>query len=131
MLVVMCLLLIPVFIFLLRVSQKTLPIIVAILCVVGTYGSQNVLFDVFVMFFFAIIGVFLKILKFPVAPMVVAIVLGTEFEVTFRQTLGYFQNDLTLIFMRPIAVVLLCMCAAVIVLPIVRLVKHKVKTISE
>ncbi len=126
-LVVMCLLLIPLFIFLLRVSQKTLPIVVAILCVVGTYGSQNVLFDVFVMFFFAIIGIFLKVLKIPVGPMLVAIVLGAEFEVTFRQTLGYFQNDLTLIFMRPVAVVLLCMCAAVVILPIVKLIKQKVK----
>jgi putative tricarboxylic transport membrane protein len=127
MLVVMCLLLVPVFIFLLRVSQKTLPIIVAVLCVVGTYGSQNVLFDVFVMFFFALIGVFLKVLKFPVAPMVVAIVLGAEFEVTFRQTMGYFRNNLSLIFTRPIAVALLCMCAALIILSIFRLINHKVK----
>jgi putative tricarboxylic transport membrane protein len=127
MLVIMCIALIPVFLFLLRVSQKTLPVIVAIICVVGTYGSQNALFDVGVMLFFAIIGLFFKSLDFPVAPMVVAIVLGSEFEVTFRQTMGFFKNDLGLFFTRPIASILLCMCIAMIALPVIRLIKERKK----
>ncbi len=77
--VIMCLTLIPIFLFFLRVSQKTIPVIVATICVIGTYGSENAMFDVGVMFFFAIIGMFLKSLKFPVAPIVITLVLGSEF----------------------------------------------------
>jgi putative tricarboxylic transport membrane protein len=127
MLVIMCIALIPVFLFLLRVSQKTLPVIIGILCVVGTYGSQNALFDVGVMLFFAIIGLFFKSLNFPVAPMVIGIVLGSEFEVTFRQTMGFFRNDLGLFFTRPIASVLFFLCIVMIVLPVIRWTREQKK----
>lgn len=84
---------IPVFIWLLRISQKTMPVIVASLCVIGTYSIGNSLFDVLLMLIFAAVGVGFKILKIPPAPAVIAVVLGGDLEFSLRQSLAIFRGD--------------------------------------
>jgi putative tricarboxylic transport membrane protein len=127
MLVIMCFLLIPVFVWLLRISQKTLPIIVAVLCVAGVYGSQNSLFDVVLMLFFAVIGLFFKLLNIPLAPMLIAIILGMELEKTFMGTVNLFDGDLSRYFARPISLVLFALCVILLALPVVRFIKDRKK----
>jgi putative tricarboxylic transport membrane protein len=127
MLVIMCIFLIPVFLWLLRISQKTLPVIVAVLCIVGTYSSQNSLFDVGVMFFFSVIGVCFKLLNIPVAPMLVAIILGKDIELRFMQSIVTFKGDLGLFFTRPISLVLFVMCLALFAFPVTRLINERKK----
>ena len=119
MLVIMCIALIPLFIWLLRVSQKTLPVIVALLCIIGTYGAKNSLYDVGIMFGFTILGLFFKFLNFPVAPLLIPIILGPDLEKTFRQSLSMFRGDLLLFSTRPIALVIFTLCALMIALPVI------------
>jgi putative tricarboxylic transport membrane protein len=119
MLLLMCTLMIPLFIWLLRISQKPLPVIVAVLCVIGTFGAQNTFFDVGVMFFFTIVGLFFKSLDIPVAPLVIAVILGSDLEKSFRQTMAMFKGDMGLFSTRPIASVLLALCVVMIAFPIV------------
>jgi putative tricarboxylic transport membrane protein len=127
MLVIMCIALIPVFLWILRMSQKTLPVVVGILCVVGTYGSQYSLFDVGVMLFFTVIGLFFKALKLPVAPLLIAIILGQDLERTFRQTMVVFKNDVWHFSERPIALVLFALCAVMIVFSVISFIKRQKK----
>jgi putative tricarboxylic transport membrane protein len=127
MLLIMCIVLIPLFLWLLRISQKTLPVIAAVLCVVGTYGSQNSFFDVGLMVFFAIVGLFFKILKFPPAPIIMAVLLGSDLEKSFRQTMSMFHGDMRLLSTRPIALVLLGLCLVLLAYPVIRWVKERKK----
>jgi putative tricarboxylic transport membrane protein len=125
MLVIMCFALIPVFLWVLKVSQKTLPVVVGILCIVGTYGSQYSLFDVGLMLFFTVIGLFFKTLKLPVAPLLIAIVLGPDLEKTFRQTMTLFNNDLWNFSGRPISLVLIALIVVMIIFPIIGFIKKR------
>jgi putative tricarboxylic transport membrane protein len=132
MLVIMCIALIPVFLWLLKISQKTLPIIVAILCVIGTFSVQNSNFDVALMLIFALIGLFFKKLNIPPAPMIIPCILGSDLELKFRETMNLFRGDFGLILTRPIALVLFAICIAMIVYPVSKWIKEtkKKKAIS-
>jgi len=125
MLVVQCLLLIPLFLWLLKISQKTIPIIVGILCIIGTYSVQNSLFDVGLMFFFAIIGLFFKTLDFPLSPFLIAVILGFDLELRFLQTIQICKGNISLIFTRPIVFVLFIASIAMFVIPISKWMRSK------
>ncbi len=105
---------IPGFIWLLRISQKTLPVIVATLCVIGTYSVNNSVADVLIMLCFTAVGVFFKKLDIPPAPAVVAIVLGGQLEFAFRQTLQALRGDFAISFTRPIFVAVFIACVALL-----------------
>jgi putative tricarboxylic transport membrane protein len=114
-LLIMNTLFIPFFIWLLRLCQNTMPFIVATLCLIGTYSVNYSVADIFVMLAFTGIGVLLKKLDIPVAPMVIAVILGNDLEFAFRQTLQYEQGSFYLSFMRPLTVVLY-ICSLVMLL---------------
>lgn len=120
MLVILCILLIPLFLWLLKVSQNTLPVIVGILCIIGTFSVQNSFFDVGLMLFFAVIGLFFKTLDFPLPPFLIGVILGFDLELKFLQTMQIFKGDLRLISTRPIALTLFVLCVAMFAIPITR-----------
>ena len=74
-----------------------------VLCVVGTYALSSRLFDVWTMLFFGVLGYVLRQYKFPVAPLVLGIVLGDLMEKSLRRGLVLSDGDLTPFFTRPIA----------------------------
>jgi len=122
---------IPFFIWVLGISQKTLPIIVASLCVVGTYSLNNSVFDVLLMLVFTVIGLFMKKLEFPVSPVIIAIVLGGDLEFAFRQSLQLFQGNIFMSFTRPICVVLYLLSLLLIALPVVGGIKKRLAAKSQ
>jgi putative tricarboxylic transport membrane protein len=118
---------IPVFIWLLKKSQNTLPVIVAILCFIGSYSLNNSFFDIFLMLLFTGFGVFFKKLSIPAAPAVIAVVLGGNLEFSFRQTMELFRGHFFLTFERPICVALFILSAMLILLSAYKNVKAKAK----
>jgi putative tricarboxylic transport membrane protein len=125
MLVIMCIALIPVFLWLLRISQKTLPVIIATLCVVGTFSVQNSNFDVVLMLCFTVVGMFFKALDIPPAPMIIACILGNELEFSFRQTMDLFKGNMGIMSTRPIALIIFALCVAMIAYPVSGWIKER------
>jgi putative tricarboxylic transport membrane protein len=80
--------------------------IIFVLCVVGSYAISQRLFDVWVMLAFGILGYALRRLGYPVAPLVLGMVLGDLMEKGFRRGLVLSDGDLTPFFTRPISAVL-------------------------
>ena len=76
------------------------------LCVVGSYAISQRLFDVWVMLGFGVLGYALRRLHYPVAPLVLGMVLGDLMEKGFRRGLVLSDGDLGPFFMRPISAVL-------------------------
>ena len=63
-----------------------MPIILA-LCVVGSYVVRNYMFDITCMFIFGIVGYFLANMRFPAAPFMLGLVLGTMADSNLRRAL--------------------------------------------
>ena len=67
---------------------------VLIFCVIGAYGLKQSLFDVWVMLGFGILGYLLRKLDFPIAPAILALILGPMMERSLRTTLEISGGEL-------------------------------------
>jgi putative tricarboxylic transport membrane protein len=90
----------------LQVPQTIIVPIILVLCAVGTFALAGRLFDVWVMVAFGLIGFVLRTFGYPMAPLVLGIVLGDLLEKNLRRGLVLSDGDLTPFVMRPISAVL-------------------------
>ena len=89
----------------LRVPQHLIVPIIFVLCTVGAFAISGRLFDVQVMLVFGIVGFVLRHWGYPMAPLVLGIVLGDLLEKNLRRALLLSDGDLTPFFTRPISAV--------------------------
>jgi putative tricarboxylic transport membrane protein len=85
---------VPIFAAILRISFSVIAPIILVLCAIGAYTVNNNSFDVVMMLVFGVAGYFLKKCNYPLAPLVLAIVLGDKAEENFRQSLLASQGSL-------------------------------------
>ena len=111
---------IPVFVKVLTLPFTILAPIIYILCVVGGYAPTQTMHDVWLMFLFGVVGYLLRKLNYPVAPAVLAIVLGPLAERSLRQTLIGSHGDVTVFIDRPISAVCIAIAIALISYPIIQ-----------
>jgi putative tricarboxylic transport membrane protein len=95
-----------------------LPVIL-ICCYVGSYALRNSMFDVYSMFAFGLLGLFMKWISMPVVPMLLALVLGKDLEEHFRIALTISKGDYSVFITSPISLVLLILSAFFLVWPFV------------
>jgi putative tricarboxylic transport membrane protein len=89
--------------------------------VVGAYSVSNTAFDVLIMTLFGVIGYILRKMDFPLAPVVLTLILGPLAERSLRTSLEMSQGDLGIFLESPIAVVLLLLAALFLIAPAFRL----------
>ena len=116
-----------VFANILRLPQVLLMPIIFSLTVVGSYAFQNNIFNVYLMFVFGFIGYTLEKLKFPVAPIILGLILGPKVEFNLRVSLLLSQDDWSIFWTRPISIVLIILTALVLTYPIVQALIHRRK----
>jgi putative tricarboxylic transport membrane protein len=88
--------LVPLFAGILRIPFSIIaPVIVAI-CAIGAYTVNNAMQDIWFMLGFGVIGYLFKKLNYPLAPMVLALVLGNNAENAFRQAMLMSQGSMTI-----------------------------------
>ena len=85
----------------LRVPQHLIVPIIFVLCTVGAFAISGRLFDVQVMLVFGLVGFALRHWGYPMAPLVLGIVLGDLLEKNLRRALLLSDGDLTPFFTRP------------------------------
>jgi putative tricarboxylic transport membrane protein len=100
----------------LRVPTTIITPMLFVLCTVGTYALASRLFDVWTMLLFGVIGFVLRQFRFPVAPLVLGIVLGDLMEKSLRRGLVLSDGDLVPFFTRPISAVLFGIIVLVVLL---------------
>ena len=91
--------------------------VIAVISVVGSYGYSNSIVDVWVMFGFGLLGYLLKKLDFPIAPIILALVLGGILEENFRRALIVSGGDYSIFVTQPISALLLVMAALSLMSP--------------
>ncbi len=101
--------------YVLRVPRWIMMPIVFVLCVIGPYAITERVFDVWVMFGFGILGFLLREMRFPMAPLVLGLILGDLLDKNLRRALTLSDGDLTPFFTRPISAVLWVVTALLIV----------------
>src|SRR3954447_14295147 len=89
---------VPLFAAILRVPFSIIGPIILVMCAIGAYTVHNNSFDVVMMLVFGVAGYLLKKTNYPMAPMVLAIVLGDKAEEAFRQSLLASQGGLGVFF---------------------------------
>jgi putative tricarboxylic transport membrane protein len=113
---------IPLFVWMLRMPFTVLAPLIFVFSVVGGYAATQDMHDVWLMLAFGLGAFFLRKLDYPVAPAVLAIVLGPIAEPTLRQSLLFSSGDPTIFFTRPIAGPITVIAIILILLPGLRLV---------
>lgn len=88
--------------------------------VVGTYTASGSIFEVWVALGFGILGFLMGLYDFPVAPTVLAMILGPLIENSLRQSLMISQNNYMIFFTRPISAVFLTATIIIIIATIIR-----------
>ncbi|MGQ9637938.1 MAG: tripartite tricarboxylate transporter permease [Thermodesulfobacteriota bacterium] len=102
----------------LAIPKTRLMPIVFVLCAVGSYAITNRTFDIWVMIGFGILGYILRQMNYPMAPLVLGIILGDLMDKNLRRGLVLTDGDLSPFFTRPICLVLWIMTFSSILLSI-------------
>ncbi|MBF2759737.1 MAG: tripartite tricarboxylate transporter permease [Ectothiorhodospiraceae bacterium AqS1] len=116
---------IPVFIWVLKMPFTILAPIIFILCVIGGYAPTQNMHDVWLMFIFGIAAYLLRKLDYPMAPAVLAIVLGPLAEVSLRQSLLIAHGSPMIFFERPIAATIMIISFILFALPLVKYIRAR------
>ncbi len=95
-----------VLILVLRVKDTWLMPVIAVLCLIGPYAIQSRFFDIWVVVFFGVAGFALRLMNYPMAPLVLGIVLGTILDRNLRRAFTLADGDFTQFFIRPISALL-------------------------
>ena len=93
---------VPLFAAILRVPFSVIAPIIIVICAIGAYTVHNSMFDVWMVVVFGVLGYFFRKLQYPLAPMVLAIVLGDNAEASFRQAMLFSQGDMSIFFATPL-----------------------------
>jgi len=118
---------IPAFILVLKMPFTILAPIIFTLCVVGGYAPTKDMHDVWLMLIFGVVGYLLRKLDYPMAPVVLAIVLGPLAEASMRQSLIISSGSFAIFFTRPIAGTIMVIAIVLFVLPLLQAAKNLIK----
>ena len=118
--VIVNLALIPVFVWALRMPFSVLCAMVFLLCLVGGYAPSQKIHDVWLIIGFCICGYILRKADYPLAPLVLALVLGGLMEKSFRQTLIAEQGNIFAFVERPLSATFLGISIVLFLLPFLK-----------
>ncbi len=89
---------VPLFAAILRIPFSIIAPVILVVCAIGAYTVHNSMLDVYLMVFFGVMGYVFKKLEYPLAPLVLALVLGDRAEASFRQAMLMSQGDMQIFF---------------------------------
>jgi putative tricarboxylic transport membrane protein len=112
--------LVPLFAQALKTPSAIMYALIVLICLIGTYSLNSSLFDLWLLLIFGVIGYLLKKLDFPLAPAILAMVLGPLLERSLYQSLTMSQGNLFIFFQRPISAVMMGLSLLLFLFPVVR-----------
>jgi putative tricarboxylic transport membrane protein len=117
--VLMVLTLVPLFAAILRIPFAVLTPVIVILCAIGAYAVHTSMIDIWYMLIFGVIGYLFKKLDYPLAPLVLAFVLGSQLEQNFRRSLMLSDGGYGIFIHNGLSTALLIASGLVLVVPFV------------
>jgi putative tricarboxylic transport membrane protein len=114
---------IPLFLWVLKMPFTILAPIIYILCGVGGFAPTKDMHDVWLMLIFGVSAYLMRKLDYPMAPAVLAIVLGPLAESSMRQSLLISNGSFSVFFVRPIAGTISAFAILLFALPLLKSIK--------
>ncbi len=109
----------------LRIPFSVIAPVIIVICAIGAYTVHNSMFDVWLMLVFGVLGYLFKKLKYPLAPLVLALVLGDMAESSFRQAMLLSQGSLSIFWSNPLVGSIAGLAILMLVWPIFGAVKSR------
>ncbi len=116
---------IPLFVWMLRMPFTILAPLIFVLSIIGGFAAARSMHDLWMIVIFGLGAFFLRKFDYPLAPAVLAIVLGPIAESTLRQSLLLSSGDPMIFFNRPIAGPITVIAIVLILLPAAKLLRRK------
>ncbi|MBX3643037.1 MAG: tripartite tricarboxylate transporter permease [Rubrivivax sp.] len=106
---------VPLFASILRIPFSIVAPVIIVICAIGAYTVHGAMLDIWFMLLFGVVGYVFKKLDYPLAPLVLALVLGDKAEDSFRQAMLVSQGELSIMWANPLvgsittlALIMLC-----------------------
>jgi putative tricarboxylic transport membrane protein len=107
----------------LRIPFSIIAPVIIVICAIGAYTVHSSMFDVWLMLVFGVLGYLFKKLKYPMAPLVLALVLGDMAESSFRQSMLLSQGSLSIFWSNGLVGSIAGLAIAMLLWPLVGKVK--------
>lgn len=111
---------ISLFVYTQKIPYSLLAPLIIIFCFIGTYTVRNSMFDIWVMLVFGLLGYFFEKIRFPLATVILGIVLGPMVEEELRRSLIMSNGDFSIFFTRPISCLLLILAILSLLWPVIK-----------
>src|SRR4051812_40854369 len=119
---------VPLFAAILRIPFSIIAPVIIVICAIGAYTVHNSMFDVYMMVVFGILGYAFKKLEYPLAPLVLALVLGDRAEENFRNAIKGSGGDLGVFFSNGLVGTLSGVALVLLFWPLVSKVMARLRT---
>src|SRR6187455_1024757 len=93
---------VPLFASILRIPFSIIAPVIIVICAIGAYTVHSAMLDIWLMLLFGVLGYLIKKLDYPLAPLVLALVLGDKAEDSFRQSMLVSQGDVMIMWSNPL-----------------------------
>lgn len=90
----------------LRIPQPVLMPVVGLLCIIGSYSLGNNIFNLYLMVPIGIVAYFLGEMGYPIAPLVIGMILGPMADESLRRALMVSRGSFVPMFTRPVSLIL-------------------------
>jgi putative tricarboxylic transport membrane protein len=119
---------VPLFAAILRIPFSVIAPIIIVICTIGAYTVHNALFDVWMVVGFGVLGYLFKKLQYPLAPLVLAIVLGDAAESSFRQAMLVSQGDMSIFFSKKLVATMTLLALLLLLWPLMTWLLAKLRS---
>jgi len=125
-----CLAAVPLLAMIMRTPYAIITPFIVVISIIGSYSLNNSMLDVFVTIGFGLIGYWLRKLKYPLAPLVVALVLGDSTERELRKGLIASGGDPSTFVTStvgglPLSALMLFLSVLLVLLPVIRSMRSR------
>jgi putative tricarboxylic transport membrane protein len=117
--------LVGIFVNVLRIPYAYLYPLVIMFCIIGVYEVNNSIVDVWIMLIMGVVGYGLRKFGLDPAPLVLGLVISPTLEMSLRQSLIMSNGNWTIFFARPIALTLLVVCAVLLTMAALSLLRSR------
>ena len=116
---------VPFWAAILRIPFAIIAPVIVVTCAIGAYTVHGAMFDVYMMLVFGVMGYVFKKLRIPLAPLVLALVLGDKAEANFRQSMLLSQGSLGIFWSNALVGGLTALALLMLVWPLWGLLKRR------
>jgi putative tricarboxylic transport membrane protein len=118
---------VPLFASILRIPFAIIAPVIVVICAIGAYTVHNAMLDIWFMMLFGVIGYLFKKLDYPLAPLVLALVLGDKAEDSFRQAMLVSQGEVSVLWSNPLVGTISTLAILLLLWPLISKAINKIR----